>query len=176
MSNSLGTKQFASTRQRRGGPGSAARARPRPQVRVDGALDHGCLTGLLGYQLRLAQLAVFRDFDDGTAGLGLTPGRFGMLVLIEANPGVTQSELARAVGLDRSTMVAVLDQLEDRRLVERRRGEDRRTNGLWLTRDGKALLAKMKRRVAAHEERIAERLTPEDRATLQRLLARLVPG
>jgi DNA-binding MarR family transcriptional regulator len=96
-----------------------------------------------------------------------------MLVLIEANPGVTQSRLARAVGLDRSTMVAVLDQLEARGLLERRQGEDRRTNGLWLTKAGRALFARMKRRVLAHEARIAARLSAEERRTLLELLARL---
>jgi DNA-binding MarR family transcriptional regulator len=134
-------------------------------------LDHGLLPRLVGYQLRLAQLAVFRDFDRATAGL--TPGRFGMLVLIEANPGVTQSALARAVGLDRSTLVALLDELEDRRLVARRRGEDRRTNGLWLTAAGRVLLGNMKRRVAAHEARVAARLTRAERELLLDALRRL---
>ncbi|HSD42955.1 MAG TPA: MarR family transcriptional regulator [Burkholderiales bacterium] len=136
-------------------------------------LDHGTLPDLLGYQLRLAQLAVFRDFGATAGDLGASPGRFGMLVLIEANPGVTQSRLARAVGLDRSTMVAVLDQLEGRGFLERRQGEDRRTNGLWLTKEGRALLAKMKPRVSAHEDRIAHRLSEEERRTLLALLARL---
>jgi DNA-binding MarR family transcriptional regulator len=145
----------------------------RPAPRANGALDYGVLPRLVGYQLRLAQLAVFRDFDRATAELGLTPGRFGMLVLIEANPGVTQSELARAVGLDRSTMVALLDQLEARRLVARRRGEDRRTNGLWLTAAGARLLGKMKRRVAAHEARVAARFTPAEHARLLDALRRL---
>lgn len=133
------------------------------------------LPDLLGYQLRLAQLAVFRDFSETAGDLGVSPGRFGMLVLIEANPGITQSRLARAVGLDRSTLVAVLDQLEDRALLERRQGDDRRTNGLWLTKDGKALLAKMRRRVTAHEARLAERLSAEEWSTLRRLLAKLQP-
>lgn len=136
-------------------------------------LDHGVLPGLLGYQLRLAQLAVFRDFERAAGGLGVSPGRFGLLALVEANPGASQSRLAHAVGLDRSTMVAVLDRLEDRRLVERRAGPDRRTNGLWLTRAGRALLAKLKRRVTEHEARIAKRLTPRERETLRELLVRL---
>jgi DNA-binding MarR family transcriptional regulator len=101
-------------------------------------LKPGLLSGLLGYHLRLAQQAVFRDFAESVADL--SPGRVGILLLIEANPGVTQSRLAQAVGLDRSTMVGVLHFLEARGLVERRRGEDRRTNGLWLTRMGRALL------------------------------------
>jgi len=152
-----------------------SRAPPRaaPRSRTDGTLAHGLLPGLVGYQLRLAQLAVFRDFEAATAGLGVTPGRFGMLVLIEANPGVTQSGLARAVGLDRSTMVAVLDGLEDRGLIERRQGRDRRTNGLWLTAGGRRLLAQMKRRVAAHEARVAARLTARERKKLLELLRRL---
>ena len=139
----------------------------RKHARAPVALDHGVLPTLLGYQLRLAQLAVFRDF-------GVSPGRFGMLVLVEANPGVTQTRLAEAVGLDRSTLVAVLDQLEGRGLLERRQGEDRRTNGLWLTRRGKLLVGKMRERVAAHEAHIGARLSESERRALLGLLRRLV--
>jgi DNA-binding MarR family transcriptional regulator len=72
-------------------------------------------------------------------------------------------------------MVAVLDRLGDARLVERRAGPDRRTNGVWLTRDGKRLLARLKRRVLEHEARIAGRLSAKERATLFELLRRLGP-
>ncbi len=146
---------------------------PGGRARGGGDLDLGPLPGLLGYQLRLAQLAVFRDFERSAGGLGVSPGRFGLLALVEANPGVSQSRLAHAVGLDRSTMVAVLDQLGDRRLVERRAGPDRRTNGLWLTREGKRLVARLKRRITEHEARIAGRLSAKERATLLELLRRL---
>ena len=106
-------------------------------------LRPGALPGLLGYRLRVAQQAVFRDF---AASVGeISPGRLGILLLVEANPGVTQSRLARAVHLDRSTMVGVIDTLEERGLLERRRGEDRRTNGLSLTRAGRALVVRLKR-------------------------------
>ena len=148
---------------------------PRGRPRGGDDLDLGPLPGLLGYQLRLAQLAVFRDFERSAGGLGVSPGRFGLLALVEANPGVSQSRLAHAVGLDRSTMVAVLDHLEGRRLVERRAGPDRRTNGLWLTREGKRLLARLKRRVTEHEARITAGLTAEERAVLFALLRRLGP-
>lgn len=139
-------------------------------------LDHGILPSLLGYQLRLAQVAVFKDFAASASDFDVSPGRFGMLVLIEANPGVTQTRLAEAVGLDRSTLVAVLDQLEDRGLLERRRGADRRTNGLWLTRRGKALVGKMKERIRAHEERLAARLSEPERKALLGLLRRFADG
>jgi DNA-binding MarR family transcriptional regulator len=135
------------------------------------ALHQGLLPGLIGYRLRLAQQAVFRDFAASVPGL--SPGRVGMLLLIEANPGVTQSRLAHAVSRDRSTMVGVLDQLEAKGLIERRRGADRRTNGVWLTRAGRSALARAKRAIATHERRVAARLSPVERAQLLDLLARI---
>ncbi len=131
------------------------------------------LPGLLGYRLRLAQQAVFRDFAQSVGRL--SPGRVGILLLIDANPGVHQSRLAQAVGLDRSTMVGLIDALEDLALLERRRGEDRRTNGLWLTRAGRDHVAALKRRILAHERRVAQRLNAAERAQLLALLEKLAP-
>lgn len=137
----------------------------------DEALRPGALAGLLGYRLRLAQQAVFRDYASSVGEV--SPGRVGILLLVEANPGVTQSRLARAVHLDRSTMVGVIDKLEERGLIERRRGDDRRTNGLWLTRPGRTLIARMKERIELHEHRVAARLTGAERAQLIALLEKL---
>ena len=91
----------------------------------------------------------------------------------EANPGVPQGRLAEAVKLDRSTMVGVVDSLEERGLIERRRGTDRRTNGLWLTRSGRALATRLRRRTERHEDRVAARLTGTERAQLLALLEKL---
>lgn len=140
-------------------------------MRAAARLDPGPLPGLIGYRLRLAQQTVFRDFAASVPGV--SPGRIGMLLLVEANPGVTQSRLAQAVGRDRSTMVGVLDSLEGKGLIERRKGADRRTNGLWLTRAGRALLARAKRAIALHEQRVAARLSVAERTTLLQLLARI---
>ena len=137
------------------------------------ALRPGVLPRLIGYRLRLAQQAVFTDFADSVQGL--SPGRLGILLLIDANPGLTQSRLAKTVHRDRSTMVAVLDELETRGLIARRRGEDRRTNGLWLTRSGRSFLAGAMRRVQAHERRFAARLTANERRQLFALLEKLNP-
>jgi DNA-binding MarR family transcriptional regulator len=138
---------------------------------VESRLNAGLLPRLIGYRLRLAQQNVFRDFAASVPGL--SPGRVGMLLLIEANPGVSQSRLARAVNRDRSTMVGALDQLEAKGLIERRRGSDRRTNGLWLTRTGRGRLAHAKRAIAIHERRVTARLSPAERAKLLDLLARV---
>jgi DNA-binding MarR family transcriptional regulator len=134
-------------------------------------LHQGALPGLLGYRLRLAQQAVFRDFAASVQGL--SPGRVGLLIYIDANPGVTQSRLAEAAERDRSTMVGVLDQLEARGLIERRRGADRRTNGLWLTRAGRALLVRALRAIERHERRIATRLSAAERRQLLALLGKI---
>ncbi len=129
------------------------------------------LSGLLGYRLRVAQQAVFRDFARSIPEA--SPGRVGILLLIDANPGVTQSRLAQAVGIDRSTMVGVLHALQARELIERRRGEDRRTNGLWLTRTGRELVASLKQRIRTHERRVASRLSGGERAHLMAMLEKL---
>jgi DNA-binding MarR family transcriptional regulator len=134
-------------------------------------LKPGLLAGLLGYRLRVAQQAVFRDFARDIPEA--SPGRAGILLLIDANPGVTQTRLAQAVGIDRSTLVGVLHALEARQLVERRRGEDRRTNGVLLTRRGRTLVASLKRRIRVHERRVAVGLTAAERAQLLQLLEKL---
>jgi DNA-binding MarR family transcriptional regulator len=97
-------------------------------------------------------------------------------VIIEANPGLAQSRLAEAVGLDRSTLVPLLDRFEAEGVVERRAGADRRSNGLFLTPEGKRFLARVKRRVEEHEKRLLERLTAVERAALFQLLERLSTG
>jgi DNA-binding MarR family transcriptional regulator len=67
----------------------------------------------------------------------------------------------------------VIHTLEGRGLVERRRGEDRRTNGLWLTRRGRSLMSRLKDRIEVHEQRIAARLNDTERAQLITLLEKL---
>ena len=135
------------------------------------ALNQGPLPGLLGYRLRLAQQVVFRDFAVSVGGL--SPGRAGLLMLIDANPGVTQSRLAEAVLRDRSTLVGTLNELQQSGWIERRRGADRRTNGLWLTPAGRRRLAAALRAIQRHERRIAARLTTPERRLLLALLERI---
>jgi DNA-binding MarR family transcriptional regulator len=152
----------------------AAGARQRQAPREAAETDLGLLPGLLGYQLRLAQRSVFDDFQRSIGEPDVSPGLFGILVIIEANPGLKQTDLARAAMLDRSTMVPALDKLEARGLVARRPPpQDRRVNGLWLTADGATLVRRLKRRVLAHERRLTGELGAGERAQLLELLGRL---
>ena len=72
-------------------------------------VSEGELSGLIGYALRRAQVRVFQDFAAEMTELGLTPGQLGTLFLIEANRGLSQSELGAALGIDRSSVVPLID-------------------------------------------------------------------
>ncbi|OMH29179.1 MarR family winged helix-turn-helix transcriptional regulator [Motiliproteus sp. MSK22-1] len=137
-------------------------------------IDYGILPQLIGYQLRLTQVAVFRDFAESVGDSQITPSLFAALMVIEANPGLKQAELARAVRLDRSTVVSAIDKLERKNLVERKPvAGDRRTNSLVLTDEGKSLLAQLIPQIEAHEDRLAAQLTDQERAVLINLLSKI---
>ena len=142
-------------------------------------LDRGLLPSLLGYTLRRTQSAVFSDFAAtfSTAGATLTPGEFGLLVLVERNAGLSQMTLARALGIDRSTLVPILDRLQARGLLERRRSPtDGRTHALELTPVGAKALARFTSLVRTHEKRIASRLSTAETQTLIDLLEKVRAG
>jgi len=156
---------------------SKKQASTRAQATKASDLKLDLLPDLLGYRLRHAQLSVFRDFVRSMASDGLTPGQFGLMTLIGANPGLNQSRLAEAIGVDRSTMVTALNRLEGRDWIERRPSpSDRRAFAVSLTALGQTVLARSKRRVRAHEKRIAGSLTPAQHETLMELLEALTPG
>jgi DNA-binding MarR family transcriptional regulator len=137
-------------------------------------LEQGGLDQLIGYHLRLAQISIFRDFAETTREFDMSPGWVGLLILIRHNPGLTQSRLAQAIGIDRSTLVNSLDRLQARKLVERSASlRDRRANTLQLTADGEQLLAEIMPLIAAHEGRIKKCLGEEDAMRFLDMLTRL---
>ena len=147
-------------------------ARPSAKKPAHG-LDRGVLPSLLGYVLRRTQSAVFADFAAtfAQAGEALTPGEFGLLVLVERNAGLSQMALARALGIDRSTLVPILNRLQARGLLVRRASPtDGRTHALALTPAGAKALARFARLVAGHEKRIAADLSAAETRTLLELL------
>ena len=144
-----------------------------PKSKVQDA-NFSLLPDLLGYHLRRAQSAVFQDFAASLDGANVTPGQFGVLALIEANAGLSQTRLAQILGIDRSTLVAVIDKLESQGLVERAaRPNDRRSHALKLSRQGQSRFEALARLVQKHETRIARRLSARERETLIELLQRI---
>ncbi len=137
-------------------------------------VDTDMLDNLLGYQLRRAQARTFADFMRTMADDRITPGQFGVLSLIGGNPGLNQSALAAALGIERSTMVAVISTLEQRNLLKR--GEsttDRRSYALSLTPQGERLLQMIGRKVADHERAITARLDDAEKVLLRDLLGKV---
>jgi DNA-binding MarR family transcriptional regulator len=125
------------------------------------------LDGLLGYQLRRAQGAMHRDFMAAVSDFELTQKQAATLWLIQANPGVSQAEVAAALAMDRATMMAVTDRLEDREFVIRKRSStDRRRQDLYLTPAGQSTLRKCKARIAEHEEKFRALFTASELTSL----------
>ena len=140
-------------------------------------LDLGMLPDLVGFNLRCAQLAVFQHFGRTVGRSGITPPQFGTLLLIEANPDVSQSAIAEALRFDRSTLVQIVDRLEERGLVNRRvSAQDRRSYALQLTPEGAKTLARLKKAAVDHEANAASALDDGERATLIALLQKLYGG
>lgn len=138
------------------------------------AIDPGILPDLLGYQLRRAQLLVFQSFSRHLQTHEVTPTQFAVLVLIGANPGLTQRVLSEAVGTDQSTLVSLLDRLEGRGWIGRRRSaQDRRYHVLSLTKEGEKELAALTLLVREQDEVLSEMLAAGERNQLMDLLARL---
>jgi DNA-binding MarR family transcriptional regulator len=106
--------------------------------------------------------------------LQITPPRFTALVIIGANPGISQSVLGTVLGIARSGAMLVTDWFEARGLVERRHlPDDGRAWGLHLTRKGEQLTERMKRRVLELDHKRTPGLTERDRRQLLGLLEKL---
>ncbi len=127
------------------------------------SVNFGLLDDLIGYRLRRAQMNFFSKFGEICSDLGISPGLFAVLNIVECNPGLTQTRVAQALGNDRSAMVAAVDKLEGMNLIERRPAKnDRRSYALFMTEYGREFFASLCERVLAHENEMAERLKDDN--------------
>jgi DNA-binding MarR family transcriptional regulator len=137
-------------------------------------VNMGVMHGYLGYLLRRAQLLAYADFIAELAELNLSPGQFGVLTVIDTNPGLRQSEVSSALGIQKTNFVAVLNGFERRGLAVRKSAAgDRRSYALYLTPAGKTLLKRARAAQARHEARLVERLGEQGRVQLLGLLEKL---
>ena len=136
-------------------------------------IDFGPLESLVGYQLRRAFLRSNQLFAKLGGEAGLAPGQYGVLQLIALNPGRSQTEVAAAAGLDRSSLTQMLDLLTARGFVERRPGPDRRTVSLYLTGEGQAACDLAANKAREHETIIRGDLNDAEAAALTQLLQRI---
>lgn len=141
-----------------------------------GKVDLGPLPRLTGYALRRAQLAVFEDFIATLAGLDLRPAQYSVLLVVERNPGSTQTAVAAALGIQRANFVALIDGLEQKGLARRAPSpNDRRSYALELTPLGVVTLQRAHGLVAEHDARMIARIGTDGTAPLIDMLHALVP-
>jgi DNA-binding MarR family transcriptional regulator len=147
----------------------ARRAAPRDRKRP--LLSLGVLDGHLGYFLRRIQVWVFQDFLRTLARLDIRPAQYSVLAVIEANPGLSQSDLADFLGIERARLARMLDRLEKRGLAKRKASpRDRRSHALYLTREGQKVLKRVKALAAQHEANLSDKLGAENRRVMIELL------
>lgn len=135
-------------------------AQPR---RVSAAvIDLGVLNRHLGYFVRKLQVWIFQDFIRTLARIDISPAQFSVLVVIGANEGLSQSELAGTLGIERARLVRMLHLLEKRGLTQRLPSSaDGRRHALRLTRAGQTELKLAKELAAQHEAALKPRLGAE---------------
>jgi DNA-binding MarR family transcriptional regulator len=129
--------------------------------RLTGAhVSLGCLPKLLGYNLRRAHQSSWRAYVATIGEQNIRPGLFSLLVLVQCNPGIAQIELGTHLGVDKASMVALLDRLERAELIARRRCKlDRRRQGIFLTEVGEQSLTELLVDVRVLEKKLATRYT-----------------
>ncbi len=129
----------------------------------------------LGYQLKHAQLRYLELSAAAMEPHGITGRQCAVLIAIDDREPRSQQEVAARLGVDRTTMVALVDELEAKSLVDRRPDPaDRRKNVVALTAAGRETLTAALAATEAVERDFLAALTPGDAATFRRLLAAVV--
>jgi MarR family transcriptional regulator for hemolysin len=110
---------------------------------------------------------------EALGSVGLTPALFALLNVIGAREGAIQQELGSVLGIDRSTMVSLIDQLESAGLARRRpSATDRRAREIAITPKGRRLLQRARGLIAQVEDQVLGGLTADERRELLTLLRR----
>jgi DNA-binding MarR family transcriptional regulator len=121
----------------------------------------------LGFAARERGMEAYED-------TGLHPYHYAIMLVLDEGSRETQGAIADALGYDRGQLVGLLDELEERALVERRRDpEDRRRHIVRLTPAGKRTLGRLRALAERIEDDFLATLSDEERATLHALLLRL---
>ncbi len=137
-------------------------------------LNVGILPNLLGYNVRRAHMALWRDFNR-TVGNGIVrPGIFSLMMLMDENPGIAQIELATQLAIDKATVVGLIRRLQREGWVESRQSPtDRRRQDLFLTAAGRHELAVLRRDMLEHEARFTNLFTRQELTLFFEFLRRI---
>lgn len=132
------------------------------------------LLGLIGFNIRRAQLALRRSYFKSVADGNVRPGQASLIQLIGANPGASQVELAKALGVDKATIVSLIDRSEKAGWVVRKPGrQDRRRHELHLTGEGEKKRRQLQRQMHDHEAAFRDRFNERELKQLLEYLQRI---
>ncbi len=135
---------------------------------------HRVLIKETGFLIARVGLVATKQFSERIAELGLTIRMWGALNVLDAEGPTTQQFLGKCAGIDPSSMVATIDDLEARGLVERRpHPSDRRAHALHMTEQGREVLARGRGVAREAQEELFAPLNAEERKSLHELLMRL---
>lgn len=137
------------------------------------SLDWGLFGTRIGPVMRLVRNELVVRITEAQAPFGLRFGTLSTMVLVDANPGCSQSDLARELAIDKSMLVSIVDDLEAQGLATRTRSpDDRRRNSLTLTAAGRNVMHEMLEASGAVEQPIRDAMSREEVETLVDLLKR----
>ena len=154
--------------------GSAKRQEKQAAPETVPAIDFGPLEDSVGYLLRRAQVLVFQRFFELFAEVDVRPAQYSALTVIQHNPGLSQNQLADALGIKKTNLVAMIDDLERRGLARRKLTEhDRRSYALFLTPKGRTFMVRLHRLDRAVDRRLVQASGSSDRQQLCEALRRI---
>lgn len=149
----------------------------RSEIKGDARPNTTGLEQLIGYNLKRVYMLVRDDFRASLAGDDLSPRVFSALSLTVENEGITQSEVARRLSIERSGLVSIIDILEERGLVQRMPVKgDRRAQALHPTFKGNETYDRALKTVFKHEERAFDMLSSVERDQMMALLRKIRAG
>lgn len=129
----------------------------------------------LTYVFKRLHLDLHDLHDQLLAPFGVSAGELAVLILIDAREPESQQQIARRLGVDRTSMVSLVDALESKDLVARRPDpRDRRRNVVELTEAGATTLSRATKASDKAERRLLSALSPKEAAQLRKLLGRVV--
>lgn len=133
------------------------------------------LLGRTGFLLAKAAQRVRDAYDSQLDPMGMTGRHGGVLAILGEKGNISQSEIGSCTYIDRTTVVAVIDDLEKLGLVERKEHPtDRRSHAIYLTEKGKEFLPKIDKQAMETEHKFLECLNAQEQKTLIQLLRKLV--
>lgn len=140
----------------------------------DGGPIPGELGRFPGYLLARLGEASRRRFHKALEPERLHPRDFGVMTMVDAHPGMSQQQLHEKTGIDPSSMVAVIDDLQARGLAERRPDpDDRRARAIFLTDEGQRTLQRIRKLASQLQREMFGGLTEQEMSTLHALLRKL---